>query len=33
MAVPEDGVEDDEKLAHGGGERELLGFAGDDRRW
>ena len=25
-AVPEDGVEDDQKLAHAGGRRELFGF-------
>ena len=31
LAVPEDGVEDDQELAHGGGERELLGFAGGDQ--
>jgi hypothetical protein len=28
LAVPEDGVEGDQELAHRGGERELLGFAG-----
>jgi hypothetical protein len=31
MKIPEDGVEDDEELAHGAGERELLGFAGADQ--
>jgi hypothetical protein len=30
-AVPEHGVEDDQQLAHGSGERELLGFAGGDQ--
>jgi hypothetical protein len=27
----DEGVEDDHELAHGGGERELLGFAGGDQ--
>jgi hypothetical protein len=27
LAIPKHGVEDDQELAHGGGERELLGFA------
>ncbi len=31
LAIPEHGVEDDQELAHGGGERELLGFAGRDQ--
>jgi hypothetical protein len=29
--VPEDGVEGNQELTHGGGERELLGFAGCDQ--
>jgi hypothetical protein len=28
LAVPEDDVEDHQELAHGRGERDLLGFAG-----
>jgi hypothetical protein len=31
LGVPDEGVEDDHELAHGGGERELLGFAGGDQ--
>jgi hypothetical protein len=30
-AVPEHGVEDDQQLAHGGSQRELLGFAGGEQ--
>jgi hypothetical protein len=31
LAIPEHGVEDDQELAHGGGERELLRFAGGEQ--
>jgi hypothetical protein len=31
LAVPDEGVEDDHELAHGGDERELFGFAGGDQ--